>query len=131
MKVLDRFMSALGYVPRSEVIASVSSLQIDVDSSQVDAAIAKLAVLDRAAVKAQAAMNSAAALADFGANDLCAEPARDLLTAKFDAQRGHIDKVLKMLEAQHFEIVKNAMRTDEILRTLDAAAVADASGLPG
>ena len=83
----------------------------------MDAAIEKLGRMQRAAVEAEAAMNSAAALADFGANDLCAEPGRDLVLAEVRAQGEQIAKVLKMLEAQQ--------------RAFARSAYGDASGLPG
>ena len=39
MKVLNRFMSALGYVPRAEVAASIATLKIEIDgfSALIDA----------------------------------------------------------------------------------------------
>ena len=80
---LNRFMSALGYVPRSST--SIGSLTFDVDSASVDDAIAKLAQLEAGAIAAEAAINSTAALADFGVGDIAAEPARDELLCEVRA----------------------------------------------
>ena len=129
MKVLNRFMSALGYVPASaKYVTSAGSIKIDVDvdSSSLDAAIAKLGQLEAGAIAAEAAINSAAALADFGSSDLCAEPGRDLVLEEVRAQREQIAKVLTMLEAQQHATAMHNKFTDRVLRTSDSA-----SGLPG
>lgn len=82
MKVLNRIMSAFGYVPRS---ASSLAFDITVNSGSVDAAIEKLGRMQAAAVEAEAAIDSAAAMADFGENDIAAEPARDELLCEVRA----------------------------------------------
>lgn len=115
MKVLNRFMSAIGYVPRS---ASSLAFDITVNSSSVDAAIEKLGRMQAAAVEAEAAIDSAAALVDFGSHDLCAESGRDLVLTEVRAQRDQLAKVLKILESQGRAIARSV-------------CVADASGLPG
>ena len=136
MKVLNRFMSALGYVPRSKIDVGSLAFDITVNSASVDAAIEKLGRMQRAAVEAEAAMNSSAALTDFGANDLCAESGRDLVLAEVRAQGEQIAKVLTMLEAQQRAFAKNTGFTGGCVGSGGAqlfvpATDSPASGLPG
>lgn len=118
MKALNRIMSALGYVPRSKIDVGSLEFSINIDSASMDAAIEKLGRMHAAARAAEEAMNSAAALADFGCHDLCAESGRDLVLTEVRAQRDQLAKVLKILESQGRAIARSV-------------CVADASGLPG
>nr|WP_315401782.1 hypothetical protein [uncultured Duganella sp.] len=132
MKVLNRFMSALGYMPIS---GSIGSFALDIDSTSLDAAIAKLGQLDRAAVEAEAAMNCAAASAQFATAELVADETQPLILAELRKHTTLLEVLAKRGEANRRERDTSPLTFDPInsggFETFPPATGASASGLPG
>jgi hypothetical protein len=121
MKPVDRFMSLLGYVPRPAKYAdSLLSLKIDIDSTSVDSALAKVEQLAAAAEKAEVAVLHAG---------IIAPPAVQFATAEM-----HIDEtqplILAELRKQTTLLEVLAKQGDQVALTLRRISV-DSSGLPG
>lgn len=137
MKALDRFMSALGYVPRSSIAASAGALQLEisVDSTSVDAALVKVAQLRDAAEAAEAAANSAGATAQFATAELVADETPGLILAELRKQTTLLEVLAKQGEENRRERDTSPLTFSCIgsggfdVFTPDTGA--GASGLPG
>jgi hypothetical protein len=87
MKPIDCFMSLLGYVPRPAKYAdSLLSLKIDIDSTSVDSALAKVERLSAAAEKAEVAVLHAGIIAppaaQFATAELVTDESQPLILAE-------------------------------------------------
>lgn len=133
--IINRFMSLFGYVPAPPKPLRVTctiSLAPGIDRASLDAAIAKLR---RAVDKAQAKINTVAALQDFGANDLCAESGRDLLLAEVRKHTTLLEVLAKQGEANRRERYEPPFTGGCVgsggSQVFAPATGSDASGLPG
>lgn len=124
-RILNRVMAKLGYVP---VAASIHSLKIDIDSTQVDAALAKLKRLNRAAHRAKAtasAIPSAVAM-QFATAELAPLPGQVELIAE-------VRNLICEIRADR-EAVRHMRREGPLTggcTGAGAGARANNSGLPG